>query len=97
MYDAMAVNVAEAIENLPKQTPGTIDVIVQAILDQVTQGLEMVSLGRFLGDMKSTYMLLAVLHLDVEGSQDSRSHSSELGVFRGTSSAHIGGLARASI
>lgn len=33
MYNTVAVNVAQAIENLAKQAPGSINIIVQAILD----------------------------------------------------------------
>lgn len=39
MNNAMAMNVAQTIQNLSKQTPGTIDIIVQAVLDQISQCL----------------------------------------------------------
>jgi len=36
MYNAMAVNVTQAIEDLAKQAPGSINIIVQAIPDQIS-------------------------------------------------------------
>jgi hypothetical protein len=39
MNNAMAVNVAQAIENLSEQTPGPVYIVVQSVFDQITQCL----------------------------------------------------------
>lgn len=46
MDDAMAVDMAQTVQDLPEQTPGPVDIVIQAIPYQVTKGLGAVSIGR---------------------------------------------------
>lgn len=43
--DAMTVNVAETVQDLTEQTPATVNVIVKAIVNQISQSLEIVRIG----------------------------------------------------
>lgn len=39
MYDAVAMDMAQSIQYLAEETPGDINIIVQAICYQITEGL----------------------------------------------------------
>lgn len=70
MNDAMAVDVAQAIENLTEQTPRAVYIIVQAVFDQITQCLYSESASKFQYMCCSTHVFLAILHLNVKRSED---------------------------
>lgn len=86
MNDAVAMNVAQAIENLSEQAPGAVYIVVQAVLDQITQCLDTKSVSEYHSQDDPTHMFLAILHLDIERSQDrstvrTRSCSADFAVF----------------
>ena len=73
MYDSVAMYVVEAVQDLPKQAPGSIYIIIQAVSYQVAQSLES-SISKLLVAetppmqpqcICATHMFLTVLHLYV--------------------------------
>lgn len=39
MYNSMAMDMAQSVQNLTEETPGPVDIIVQAIPYQITKSL----------------------------------------------------------
>lgn len=69
MNDVMIVNVIDSFQDLSEQPPDFIDIIRKPFSDQIANGLSIISRRRN-KNIWDTYMLLAILHLHIQGDSD---------------------------